>query len=253
MAVTSSKSFYVTLPSNSSLEEYPDNTLTSYRVKLPHTVLLDGTWEVGLVEIHYPHRWYNYLSEDEDSKVSYSLDGGESWTDYTMTSGYYSDIDDFLRRLVPNRLADKLKFTFDEVSQKVSIGIRDPYFAVKFTGTVASMLGFKDGEVLRTITGATYPIDMIRIHTLFVYSDLVEHQIVGNVRAPLLRTVTVKEKHGRDVSLIYEQPHYLPVNKKLFDTIEINIRDATGRKVPFQRGRVVVKLHFKKIAPSILD
>ena len=91
------------------------------------------------------------------------------------------------------------------------------------------------------------------IHNLYVYCDIVEHQIVGNARAPLLRTVAVQNRHGRDISINYERPHYISVNRKLFQEIEIDIRDATGRKIPFQRGRVIVKLHFRKKAPSLLD
>ena len=44
---------------------------------------------------------------------------------------------------------------------------------------------------------------------------------------------------------LFESPHYIPVGRRDFDTIGINIRDETGRKVPFQFGCVVVKLHFR--------
>ena len=51
--------FYLTLTSNSSMEYFPDNTVTKYTPSLPQTVDLDGSWEVGLAEIQYPHSWYN--------------------------------------------------------------------------------------------------------------------------------------------------------------------------------------------------
>ena len=47
--------FYLHLPSNSSLDKFPNNTLTEYRVGLPQTVSLTEDWEVALTEIHYPH------------------------------------------------------------------------------------------------------------------------------------------------------------------------------------------------------
>jgi hypothetical protein len=46
-------SFYVTLPSNSSFEYYPENTLNNYATKLHPTLRLEGNYEVGLVEISY--------------------------------------------------------------------------------------------------------------------------------------------------------------------------------------------------------
>ena len=50
--------FYVTLPSNSSVEYFPDNKTLNFVTKLSRTLQLDGEWEVGLAEIDYPHTWY---------------------------------------------------------------------------------------------------------------------------------------------------------------------------------------------------
>ena len=44
--------FYLTLPSNASLNEFPNNKMTSYRVKLPQSIDLEGVWEVGLYSIY---------------------------------------------------------------------------------------------------------------------------------------------------------------------------------------------------------
>ena len=53
------KQFYLHLPSNSSFDKFPSNTLTEYHVGLPQTVSLTGDWEVALTDIHYPHSWNN--------------------------------------------------------------------------------------------------------------------------------------------------------------------------------------------------
>ena len=58
--------FYLHLPSNSSLDKFPNNTLTEYRVCLPQTVSLTGDWEVALTEIHYPHSWNNVQENFEN-------------------------------------------------------------------------------------------------------------------------------------------------------------------------------------------
>src|SRR5688572_10976103 len=50
--------FYLTLPSNSSQEFFPDNTLTEFTTKLPSTIGLTNEWEVGLAEITFPRSWY---------------------------------------------------------------------------------------------------------------------------------------------------------------------------------------------------
>ena len=52
--------FYLHLPSNSSLDKFPKNTLFEYRVGLPETIILSGDWEVALTDIHYPHSWNTF-------------------------------------------------------------------------------------------------------------------------------------------------------------------------------------------------
>ena len=62
--------FYVTLPSDSSANFFPDNTIASFRTKLATPIELEpDKWEVGLVEISYPrgykkHLLYNTLRFD---------------------------------------------------------------------------------------------------------------------------------------------------------------------------------------------
>ena len=56
--------FYVILPSDSSAEYYPDNTVARFVTKLPGRICLEGEYEMALVEIIYPHSWYNVDNED---------------------------------------------------------------------------------------------------------------------------------------------------------------------------------------------
>ena len=50
-------SFYVTLPSNASMDIYPENTMTRYTTKLKTPLQLEGKFQVGLAEIMYPVNW----------------------------------------------------------------------------------------------------------------------------------------------------------------------------------------------------
>jgi len=47
--------FYLTLPSNSSVALFPDNTLSDYTSQLPRGFALVGSWEVAVSEIMYPN------------------------------------------------------------------------------------------------------------------------------------------------------------------------------------------------------
>ena len=49
------ESFYVVLPSDSSANYFPQNTIANFRTKLASPIELEpNKWEVGLVEISYP-------------------------------------------------------------------------------------------------------------------------------------------------------------------------------------------------------
>ena len=43
----------------------------------------------------------------------------------------------------------------------------------------------------------------------------------------------------------FERPHYVPLNKKIFDTISINIRNEAGDLVAFEHSKVIITLHFR--------
>ena len=46
-------SFFITLPSNSSMNEYPNNSMSDYTTVLPQVLKLYGKYEVALTELNY--------------------------------------------------------------------------------------------------------------------------------------------------------------------------------------------------------
>ena len=84
-------------------------------------------------------------------------------------------------------------------------------------------------------------------HTIFVYCNVVSESIVGNVRAPLLRAVTVRGVNGTTTSETFTRPIYVPLKTQSFDSIEIAIKSEDGSLVPFAYGNSFVTLHFRHI------
>ena len=66
--------FYMTLPSNSSVEYYPENTAACYTTKLADTVKLEGDWEVSLAEMSIPCAVYNIVVVANQCYYTISLD-----------------------------------------------------------------------------------------------------------------------------------------------------------------------------------
>src|SRR3984885_5344877 len=68
--------FYLTLPSNSSMQFYPNNTVTHYTTRLAKAISLSGDWEVGLVEIQYQQSWSNLKEYEGRMSYARTLDFG---------------------------------------------------------------------------------------------------------------------------------------------------------------------------------
>ena len=93
--------FYVTLPSNSFMEYFPDNRTSNFVTKLSRTLQLDGEWEVGLAEIDYPHTWYN-ICEEKNSGEIYAPDNLYlvfKTVEYSIQPGYYEKVQDVIDAL----------------------------------------------------------------------------------------------------------------------------------------------------------
>ena len=282
-------SFYLTLPSNSSMDTFPENTLTQYVTKLPDRFDLLGEWEVGLSEIQYPISWYNVSKEDVQLEM-YHVDSSMSSSnaalhDISPPPGHY-DSPDALVKQINTTIASKeskknlIRFSYNEISKKITINfgpdaklptvlIMSKMFAelagFSLTDVKPVLSEHKDeekgkeetsnwwkikGTANRSVTGSNV-CDLQRgFYSLFVYCDVVEHVVVGDVKAPLLRTVNITGKEGLTVNRIFQTVQYVPVQRKQFSTIEIDIRDDTGRPVPFQRGKVIVTLHFRRKRPT---
>jgi len=234
------------------MDVFPSNTLAEYQVYLPQPIQLTGDWEVALTEIQYPHSWNNVHSKNSNNHF-YIYDQKDVPTVYIVQSGYYSTVEELLRALKKGMtdkvVRDSVNFTYNKVSRRVTIDIKNGY-KIYFTKALASILGFKPDTFISKQTRAENTADLERtMHFLYVYSDVVQSQIVGNSQVPLIRIVPAEGKEGDHITTRFTSPQYLPVSKKQFETIEIDIKRDTGEKVPFEFGRVLVTLHFRRASP----
>ena|SRR5437868_7973522 len=270
--------FYLTLPSNGrkSLELYPDNTVARYRTQLHHAINLeDGFWEVALAEIIFPMSfynvrkntfWYKYSVEtpeelDLEPMDIANLDGKqnleymgnidrEQKLEY-IPQGHYSKVEQITTLLNNHHtLGNFMKFHWESLTNTVkpkTFISSDMRFSVEFGDEIKTMLGIENDEEEMV---SKKPVNLFSTmpRELYVYCDIVEPQLVGDTAAPLLRIVPVEnvEKFGHVNCKIYNSLHYMPVMKKYFDTVEIDILTGTGDLAPFEFGSSIVKVHFRK-------
>jgi hypothetical protein len=278
--------FYLVLPSNSSKHYYPENTVTSYTTRLLDKIDLgEGEWECALVEIFFQKLWYNVGSDCTFSVSFAGYDEFKhnpgisvySPLTYLVTfripSGYYKTIStlvdvitDSIATALTSRLFDTTseprtrisiprdkwpRIRFNSTQRKVTIFLH-PGSAIQFSDCLKPMLGFDDTLLRNESSVAKQYIAPITanvqdvIHSLYIYCDILENIAVGDTQAPLLRIVNATGEYGDVINKTFDPPRYIPVQKKRFDSIVIDIRSDIGEKIPFQGGHSMCILHFRR-------
>ena len=207
---------------------------------------LDGEWEVGLAEIDYPHTWYN-IREGKNSVEIYVPD---KWAqEFSIQPGYYKKVIDVIDALRKAGLANLIDVvvTYDDTSKRVTVKCVKGA-VLELRSDIARIFGFFNNTTIRVFDkkGFTLALPETGNQYFYVYTDINKSQYHGDLVVPVLRTVTVKEKHGSYVNEKFERPLCVPLNKKIFDTISINKRDDAGDLVAFEQGKVIITLHFRR-------
>jgi hypothetical protein len=93
------------------------------------------------------------------------------------------------------------------------------------------------------------------VHSLYIYSDVVKEQRVGDTLAPLLEIVPVRGVPGNRVHYSVNPLTYLPVNRDYVDSINIVIMDEYGKPVTFPDDieNVVCRLRFRRMRPHAMQ
>jgi len=91
---------------------------------------------------------------------------------------------------------------------------------------------------------------------VYVYCDLLEHVMVGDIKAPLLRIVNRTTDVARIDDIVehtaFNPIQYVPLQKKSFDTIDILLATDEGLLLPFVPGKAIVVLEFRRMVHPYL-
>jgi hypothetical protein len=215
---------------------------------------LDGDYEVGLAQLIYPHTWFNFINQDnnvyayfveyEDSRrIDYIFPNGQFPTEETMLHVFNDIIGQptIVFFWNPWQRRVKLVITQDEGRFYMSEGFR-------------KLFGFESqGPYKKGPHYANRTFDMNGgLRMLYVYCDIASFTLVGDTKVPLLRVCDTDGKYGLTVQKTFTHPHYVPLGRREFETIEININNELGQPVAFEFGKAVVTLHFRRKNKLIL-
>lgn len=254
------KEFYVTLISNSSLSYYPENKTNSFTAQLPQYIMLDGEWSVALVEIQYPFTLFNVTNNN--NKIFVNYDDNQN-LETQITPGYYSDLNDIIRA-INNKIKIITSYDsfieFDSTTQRVKINkdkdmknqiSKVDITSVCFENRLAMQLGFEPGKNVlgyRLSPHATN-INLGIPELMVIYCDIIDGQILGDKFCKMLRvinTANAKMQFAQFCHKEFNLPHYIKLQSKIFETITLDIRDTSAQPIPFLFGTLTVKLHFRR-------
>ena len=134
-------------------------------------------------------------------------------------------------------------------TQKVEIYLANEGYGLAFFSTdlghiFGSNVGKEFGVMLRG-KGPHKPefaYDIVHIHSLMIYIDPIEYNIVGDTKAPLLRCFPfiLKLKSGDIITTgqymnyqTFSNMQFTPLLQSSFHSIHIDLRDTSGENKPF--------------------
>jgi hypothetical protein len=191
------------------------------------------------------------------------------WTTtiFKIPAGDYihiSQLIDLLQRQLPDddvvrRGPDQgINIDYNPISGSISIKGADFWISTN-DRFMKESLGFDDAicdayegmqYCIYTIAPFKFPAKLpFPLKTIFVYCDVVEHNLVGDANVPLLRTINVPTDQERNVNIIFNRPYYRPVSKGYINSIEVQLSDKSGDVIPFVEKagcETLCVLHFRK-------
>ena len=146
------------------------------------------------------------------------------------------------------KLHDRLKFKFDEVSQKLTL-IWKRHTSVRRSPPLARLLGFDMTDIPYGRNEESRVSDLDQgFSSLYVYRNVVQPTVIGDTFVPLLRIVPVDGKKQATSSLARTRTFNTCRFKRILSrSWKYRSPKTRGELVPFERGKAVVTLHFRKV------
>ena len=174
---------------------------------------------------------------------------------WKMWREYYrkiSDLGDAIANQVDLRITSTYsqstgKFTFKCAENRLFFAVRDPYL-LNILGYNATKKGWGDNifYIARMDREGDRKASFDDLQTIYVYSDIVDYQIVGNTMATLMGVFPTKGSFQEPQSWHFNPLQYLPIQSNNIRTITIKLCTPQGELVPFLSGDSLCRLHFRR-------
>ena len=253
--------FYVNLPSNVT-GLTGNNTPSHFVVPLPERIKLRGKWEVGLAEIFIPSYGFNIKPPLTSSLVIYSKGGRDPQgmrenVRVRIPEGRYKPRDyvKTFNKLIEEVGIIKSRLRYDEHANRIIFVVAhgevmsvDNVKLRRMFGMRRSIYAFMNDEPGKRSYVMPKACNFnVNGTTMFVYSNVAESSPVGDVFAPLLRTVHLEiDEKMETLHKMFSPIHYYPVRTSDFSMIEVQLTNVYGDDMVFYGGESALVLHFRK-------
>jgi len=257
--------FYVVLPSDSSSYYFPRNTIANFRTKLATPIEIEhDKWEVGLIEISYPRGYKKKLQQNillsGSQEIKFPVQHYRSMVDLIGTLSpflktseknefvtiYNTHLDNFIPLDGPATLP--LRECAGQNSFQVEENVVSHFPVRAYNGledlvsTILDPTNCRSSKVTLTVRDN---YDFVAPEPVYIYTDIIKPNLVGDSYVRLLRTLHFPTKTGNHR---FDYPLYRPVEQSFIESIAIRLVTKTGEDVEFADSDIpcLVILHFKK-------
>jgi hypothetical protein len=246
--------FFITLASNASENSH----IGDFKISLPYAITLRCQYEIALHSIILP------LSQDIITSFPESNGFMENQINLTFNSEVYSvfvqncsftsgaELASIINNAIKKRLdvitngKGESPLVYDRLTKRCHLRLVDNLTEIQFSERLAYFLGYN-----RTVS--SFPCDakfaVCMGHDLaYIYAnDLVEPQILCNVKAPILKVISLPPGNGENIEINVTKPQYLPLRTNELKTIWIQIKNDKNQVIPFNSGKTLLVLHCRPL------
>ena len=263
------QSFYVYLNSNEDIFNVNLKNPTNFTNSIKPCLCLSDDYEVGLVNIMFKSDFIQIKKGDVNYTIilrvkfpNVSEKNKYKLKDFTIRYTpqhdiISSDISDLITKFNRDLLSFLISGKFIDKNHKdiFSFSKNDTFTTSNFD---VKLVNFQKYEHSITITSALKVYNLIgktktgsiqprlprEIHTINIYSDIVEPSYIGRQSVHILDLIPMKDIYSKTGTLTT----YKPVNITSLDNISFKLTDQMGEDLPFSENVVVTAiLHFRQI------
>ena len=220
----------------------------------PLTLRYGVSWNINKSRMNVPAGSIDILHIDF-AKGNYSTP--EMIAEYvknTINRGYNTIAP--LKDAQGSEILDLMKVHYDNLKKRIMLksATEHAYLIFYENDSMAALLGFPtigklkqmmEHKIKDWLVAPNAP-SAYNTPALYIYTDIIAQEHVGQDLVQLLRTVPVSGNHGEIVCRVFEKAYYKRVLNHTIASIEIQVNDDTGALIDFAGGKVICVLHFRR-------